>query len=92
MAIARRRDGVEGEECAPRREIVAFDESGRPSFQQLQHRTTKKTAIRYFAFDLLHLNGTDLKTEALMVRTATPARGREVPVCRSADRQDGTLG
>ncbi len=51
-------------------EIVAFDESGRPSFQQLQHRAGKGTAIRYFAFDLLHLNGIDLLSEPLMVRRA----------------------
>jgi bifunctional non-homologous end joining protein LigD len=41
-------------------EIVAFDQEGRPSFQQLQHRTARGTAIRFFAFDLLHLNGSDL--------------------------------
>lgn len=42
-------------------EIVAFDEQGKPSFQQLQHRTAKSTAIRYFAFDLLNLNRRDLR-------------------------------
>lgn len=42
-------------------EIVAFDALGRPSFQELQHRGAMRTAIRYFAFDLLHLNGKDLK-------------------------------
>ena len=46
-------------------EIVAFDEDGRPSFQQLQHRTAKGTAIRLFAFDLLHLDGKDLGGEPL---------------------------
>lgn len=46
-------------------EIVAFDESGRPSFQQLQHRTARGTAIRYFAFDLLSLDGTNLQAEPL---------------------------
>jgi bifunctional non-homologous end joining protein LigD len=49
-------------------EIVAFDEDGRPSFQQLQHRTAKGTAIRFFAFDLLHLNGKDLSGEPLALR------------------------
>ena len=49
-------------------EIVAFDEAGRPSFQQLQHRTAKATAIRYFAFDLLHLNGIDLQGKPLTAR------------------------
>jgi bifunctional non-homologous end joining protein LigD len=42
-------------------EIVAFDQEGRPSFQQLQHRSARGTAIRFFAFDLLHLNGSDLR-------------------------------
>ncbi len=43
-------------------EIVAFDQEGRPSFQQLQHRTATTASIRYFAFDLLHLNGEDLQS------------------------------
>ena len=53
-------------------EIVAFDEAGRPSFQMLQSRlgltaeaTIKaraaKTPVRYLAFDILHLDGTDLR-------------------------------
>jgi bifunctional non-homologous end joining protein LigD len=55
-------------------EIVAFDEHGRPSFQQLQHRTAKGTAIRYFAFDLLHLDGRDLQGEPLTARRAALQR------------------
>lgn len=51
-------------------EIVAFDEAGRPSFQHLQHRSAKPAAIRYFAFDLLHLNGKDLHRETLSARRA----------------------
>ena len=51
-------------------EIVAFDEAGRPSFQHLQHRSAKPAAIRYFAFDLLHLNGKDLHAEPLSARRA----------------------
>jgi bifunctional non-homologous end joining protein LigD len=49
-------------------EIVAFDEEGKPSFQQLQHRTARGTAIRFFAFDLLHLNGSDLRDVPLEER------------------------
>lgn len=49
-------------------EIVAFDQEGRPSFQQLQHRTARGTAIRFFAFDLLYLNGSDLKEAPLEAR------------------------
>ena len=51
-------------------EIVAFDETGRPSFQHLQHRSARPSAIRYFAFDLLHLNGKDLQAETLSARRA----------------------
>jgi bifunctional non-homologous end joining protein LigD len=51
-------------------EIVAFDEAGRPSFQHLHHRSARPSAIRYFAFDLLHLNGKDLHIEPLSARRA----------------------
>ena len=52
-------------------EIVGFDESGRPSFQHLHHRSARPAAIRYFAFDLLHLDGKDLLTKPLEERRAT---------------------
>ena len=53
-------------------EIVALDEEGRPSFSQMQQRTgftsPKKRAARkpdipilYYAFDLLYLDGQDLR-------------------------------
>ncbi len=44
-------------------EIVALDDQGRPSFQMLQHRGTpgKKRRVVYYAFDLLNLNGRDLR-------------------------------
>ena len=51
-------------------EIVAFDEFGRPSFQHLHHRSANSAAIRYFAFDLLHLNGNDMQGESLGSRRA----------------------
>ena len=51
-------------------EIVAFDEAGRPSFQQLHHRSAKPAAIRYFAFDLLHLDGKELLAQPLEERRA----------------------
>jgi bifunctional non-homologous end joining protein LigD len=51
-------------------EIVAFDESGRPSFQHLHHRSANPAAIRYFVFDLLFLNGKDLQAEPLEERRA----------------------
>jgi bifunctional non-homologous end joining protein LigD len=51
-------------------EIVAFDDEGRPSFQQLHHGSAKTGAVRYFAFDLLHLNGQSFESEPLTTRRA----------------------
>jgi bifunctional non-homologous end joining protein LigD len=45
-------------------ELVAFDESGRPSFNSLQnHASTQR--IFYYAFDLLILEGRDLRARPL---------------------------
>ena len=55
-------------------EIVAFDQTGRPSFQHLQHRSATSAAIQYFAFDLLHLDGEDLTTVPLVERRDRLAR------------------
>jgi bifunctional non-homologous end joining protein LigD len=42
-------------------EIVALDQTGKPSFQALQHRSAHRNyAIVFYAFDLLHFNGEDL--------------------------------
>lgn len=42
-------------------EIVALDESGRPSFQALQHRgRSAKGQVVFYAFDLVYLNDDDL--------------------------------
>lgn len=41
-------------------EIVALDENGRASFQELQNRRTSRQPIVYYAFDILHHNGRDL--------------------------------
>jgi len=52
-------------------EIVAVDANGRPSFQALQHRAAHPGhAIVFYAFDLLHLNGTDLTGAPLHERRA----------------------
>jgi DNA ligase D-like protein (predicted ligase) len=67
-------------------EIVAFDEHGYPSFQQLQNRTSRRTVIRYFAFDLLHLDGEDLTRAPLgerKRRLASLLRGSEVEFSES---------
>jgi bifunctional non-homologous end joining protein LigD len=56
-------------------EIVALDKQGRPSFQALQHRGSHPDhTIAFYAFDLLHLNGEDLKPLALETRRAQLAR------------------
>src|SRR5580765_232949 len=44
-------------------EAVVGDEQGKPSFQMLQNRASLPAGwkLAYYAFDLLHLNGEDLK-------------------------------
>lgn len=51
-------------------EVVALDDRGRPSFQSLQHRRKASTPVVYFAFDLLHVNGEDLRPLPLERRKA----------------------
>jgi bifunctional non-homologous end joining protein LigD len=52
-------------------EIIALDEKGRPSFQALQHPSSyPKHHMVFYAFDLLHLNGEDLTSKALLERRA----------------------
>jgi bifunctional non-homologous end joining protein LigD len=46
-------------------EVVAIDEEGRPSFQALQHRTSLPLPVVYYAFDLLHRDGRDLRSQPL---------------------------
>ena len=63
-------------------ELVALDETGRPSFQALQHRGEHPGhLIVFYAFDLLHLEGCDLTGESLelrrdRLRTIVPDEGR----------------
>jgi DNA ligase D-like protein (predicted ligase) len=51
-------------------EAVAVDSRGRPSFQMLQNRSSLPPgwSLVYYAFDLLHLNGKDLKDRPLRER------------------------
>ncbi len=53
-------------------EAVVVDEQGRPSFQMLQNRASLPAgwSLVYYAFDLLHLNGRDLKGRPLRERRA----------------------
>src|ERR1700757_3712948 len=50
-------------------EITALDDEGRSSFQLLQsYGKAKQTPIVYYAFDLLFLDGTDLRSRSLIER------------------------
>jgi bifunctional non-homologous end joining protein LigD len=49
-------------------EIVAIDETGRPSFNLIQNAGSEARCIRYYVFDVLFLNGKSLMTEPLAVR------------------------
>jgi len=53
-------------------EAVAVDAAGKPSFQMLQNRASLPAGwhLVYYAFDLLHLNGEDLKGRPLKERRA----------------------
>jgi ATP-dependent DNA ligase len=62
-------------------EAVAVDAQGRPSFQMLQNYSRQRSgpaapkpgeggSLAYYAFDLLHLNGADLKHRPLRERRA----------------------
>lgn len=51
-------------------EMVALDEEGKSNFQKLQNSLKNKNdkALRYYAFDLLYLNGKDLRELPLVER------------------------
>ena len=53
-------------------EVVCCDEKGVAAFHVLRHRRNEPEAFLY-AFDLLELNGTDLRREPIEVRKATLA-------------------
>jgi hypothetical protein len=51
-------------------EVVVLDERGRSSFQLLQQLGASRRGLAYFAFDLLALDGEDLKPLPTSTRTA----------------------
>ena len=56
-------------------EIAALDDQGRASFQLLQsYGKAKKTPLVYYAFDLLFLDGADLRSRPLTERRKLLAR------------------
>jgi bifunctional non-homologous end joining protein LigD len=62
--------GVSAETAVLDGEVVAVNAQGKPSFQMLQNRATAGRAwqIVYYAFDLLHLDGRELRNEPLESR------------------------
>jgi bifunctional non-homologous end joining protein LigD len=73
-------------------EVVAIAEDGRPSFQALQHQSPHaRHQIVFYAFDVLHLNGRDLKSEPLEKRrTQLPKVVGEDAVVRLSRDLPGT--
>jgi bifunctional non-homologous end joining protein LigD len=64
-----------GHEAVLDGEIVVLDESGKPQFQMLQnYPRTKKGLLAYFVFDLLYLDGHDLRGLPLLRRKALLAQ------------------
>ena len=49
-------------------ELVAVDENGLHSFSLLQHAKSRSVAVRYYVFDLLHLDGENLMSLPLRKR------------------------
>ena len=51
-------------------EVVALDETGKPSFNVLQNYGSSPSSIFYYAFDVLLLGGRDVMSEPLAARRA----------------------
>jgi bifunctional non-homologous end joining protein LigD len=71
-AIARAVTALKVDSCFIDGEVVVCDEAGRPSFEMLRSRQHDSVALMY-AFDLLALDGQDLRREPLETRKATLA-------------------
>jgi len=71
-------------------ELVAFDEDGRPLFNALQNSISSKTPIVYYVFDLMVLNGRDVKGETLEKRRELLER-RVLPTLAEPVRYAGQL-
>ncbi len=57
-----------GRNCIVDGEIVVPDKDGMPSFNAVQNYNGKRTTIFYYLFDLLWLDGTDLRSFPLHQR------------------------
>src|SRR5262245_35060545 len=49
-------------------EVVALDDSGRPSFSALQNSESDNTALVYYVFDVMVIAGRDVRGEPLEAR------------------------
>jgi DNA ligase D-like protein (predicted ligase) len=72
-------------------EIVALDETGRPSFNVLQNYNHADTPLQFYAFDLLHLAGKNLRERPLedrreLLRTKVmPRMPQEISLSETLD-------
>src|SRR5262245_54666963 len=71
-------------------EVVALDEEGRPSFYLLQNYSPSSAPLVYFVFDLMMLEGRDLRKETLAVRRKL-LEEEVVPSLAEPVRYAGTL-
>jgi ATP-dependent DNA ligase len=62
--------------------VVCCDEKGVAAFHVLRHRRNEPEAFLY-AFDLLELNGTDLRREPIEVRARRHSRACCAGACRA---------
>lgn len=74
-------------------EVVVLDDQGRSNFQSLQNFiTTQRGALVFYVFDLLELNGENLRGEPLLERKRRLAKvvGRRSKVIRISDHMERT--
>jgi bifunctional non-homologous end joining protein LigD len=71
-------------------EVVALDESARPSFNLLQNVGPSKTTVVYYVFDVLVLAGRDVMAEPLSVRHRI-LQGQVLPTLGEPVRQSPQL-
>jgi bifunctional non-homologous end joining protein LigD len=62
--------GLRSRSCIIDGEAVCCDDSGRPSFERIRYRRYDASVFLY-AFDLIELDGNDLRRDPLQVRKAT---------------------
>jgi ATP-dependent DNA ligase len=56
-------------------EVVALDDSGKPSFNALQNYGSSQTPLLYYVFDVLILGGKDVMGESVVKRRALIEEG-----------------